>query len=117
MLDESLLQNLFGNSEETKLVICTVIFCLVFTVRTKWRVEIRAKIGPYRNRFFIFYCLFFLLTTEASCMGGVCLRKPVYQRLFVVGLVFKDMLTNSLSRSATTVLYITFLCIHVFPLC
>ena len=33
-------------------MICTVIFCLVFTALAKWRVELRAKIGQYRNRCF-----------------------------------------------------------------
>ena len=28
----------------------TVIFCLVFTAPANWRVELRAKIGHYRNR-------------------------------------------------------------------
>ena len=27
-------------------------FCLVFTASAKWRVELRAKIGHYRNRCF-----------------------------------------------------------------
>ena len=52
MNDLTLLQDLFGNSEQTKLMICTVIFCLVFTAPAKWRVELRAKIGQYRNRCF-----------------------------------------------------------------
>ena len=34
-------------------MICTVIFCLVFTAPEKWRVELRAKIGQYRNICFI----------------------------------------------------------------
>ena len=46
----TLLQDMFGNSESTKLMICTVIFCLVFTAPAKRRVELRAKIGQYRNR-------------------------------------------------------------------
>ena len=29
-----------------------MIFCLVFTAPAKWRVELRAKIGHYRNRCF-----------------------------------------------------------------
>ena len=33
-------------------MICTVIFCLVFTAPAKWRIELRAKIGQYRNRCF-----------------------------------------------------------------
>ena len=33
-------------------MICTVIFCLVFTAPAKWRVELRAKIYQYRNRCF-----------------------------------------------------------------
>ena len=48
----ALLLDLFGNSEETKLFIWTVIFCLVFTAPPKLRVEFRAKIGHYRNRCF-----------------------------------------------------------------
>ena len=52
MNDLALLLHLFRNSEETKLLICTVIFCLVFTASAKWRVELRAKIGQYRNRCF-----------------------------------------------------------------
>ena len=31
-------------------MICTVIFCLVFTAPAKWRVELRAKICQDRNR-------------------------------------------------------------------
>ena len=45
--------HVFGNSEGTKLLIWTVIFCLVFTAPAKWRVELRAKISLYRNRCFI----------------------------------------------------------------
>ena len=55
MNDLALLQDLFGNSKETKLLICTVIFCLVFTVPAKWRVNLWSKIGHYRNRFLL-YC-------------------------------------------------------------
>ena len=50
--DLTLLLDLFGNSEETKLLIWTVISCLVFTAPEKWRVELRAKTGHYRNRYF-----------------------------------------------------------------
>ena len=50
--DLTLLLDLFGNSERTKLLIWTVIFCLVFTAPEKWRVELRAKTGHYRNRCF-----------------------------------------------------------------
>ena len=32
------------------LMICTVIFGMVFTAPAKWRVELRAKTGQYRNR-------------------------------------------------------------------
>ena len=28
-------------------------FCLMFTAPEKWRVDLRAKTGHYRNRFFI----------------------------------------------------------------
>ena len=52
MNDLALLLDLFGNSEETKLLICTVICGLVFTASAKWRLELRAKIGQYRNRCF-----------------------------------------------------------------
>ena len=52
MNDLALLQNLFGNSEETKLLIYTGIFCLVFTALAKLRVKLRAKIGLYGNRCF-----------------------------------------------------------------
>ena len=48
--DIALLLDLIGNSEGTKLLILTVIFCLVFTAPANWRVELRAKIGHYRNR-------------------------------------------------------------------
>ena len=50
--DLALLLDQFGNSEGTKLLIWTVIFCLAFTAPAKWRVELRAKIGHYRNRCF-----------------------------------------------------------------
>ena len=50
--DLALLLDLFGNPEEIKLLICTVIFCLVFTAPEKWRVELRAKNGHYRKRSF-----------------------------------------------------------------
>ena len=46
----ALLRDLFGNSEYTKLMICTVIFCLVFTAPAKRSVQLRAKISQYRNR-------------------------------------------------------------------
>ena len=36
-------------------MICTVIFCLVFTAPAKWRIELRAKIGQYRNRCFVYH--------------------------------------------------------------
>ena len=48
--DIALLLDLIGNSEGTKLLILTIIFCLVFTAPANWRVELRAKIGHYRNR-------------------------------------------------------------------
>ena len=50
--DIALILDLIRNSEGTKLLILTVIFCLVFTAPAKWRVELRAKIGHYRNRCF-----------------------------------------------------------------
>ena len=50
--DLTLLLDLFGNSEGTKLLIRTVISCLVFTAPEKWRVELRAKTGHYRTRCF-----------------------------------------------------------------
>ena len=50
--DLTLLLDLFGNSEGTKLLIWTVIFCLVFTAPEKWKVELRAKTAHYRNRCF-----------------------------------------------------------------
>ena len=31
---------------------CKCDLCLVYTVQAKWRVELRAKIGQYRNRCF-----------------------------------------------------------------
>ena len=49
-------------------MICTVIFCLVFTAPAKWRVELRAKIGQYRNR-----CLLFRGSGEGL---GNCCQKP-----------------------------------------
>ena len=36
-------------------------FCLVFTASPKWRVELRAKIGHYRNRCFLHFLRFCLL--------------------------------------------------------
>ena len=48
--DLALLLDLFGNSKGTKLLTYTIIFCLVFTAPEKWRVELRAKTGKYRNR-------------------------------------------------------------------
>ena len=57
--DIALLLDLIGNSEGTKLLILTVFFfCLVFTAPAKWRVELRAKIGHYRNRCLVlWFCL------------------------------------------------------------
>ena len=51
MDDLALLRDLLGNSEETKLLICTIILFggLVITVLAKRRVDLRAKIGHYRN--------------------------------------------------------------------
>ena len=43
MNDFVLLLDLFANSEETKLLVCPVMFCLVFKAQAKWRVELRAK--------------------------------------------------------------------------
>ena len=43
MNDLTLLLDLYENSEETKLLIYTVTFCLVITASAKWRVELRAK--------------------------------------------------------------------------
>ena len=51
--DFALLLDLYGNSEGTKLLIWTVLFCLVYTAPAKCRVELRAKIGLYRNRCFL----------------------------------------------------------------
>ena len=50
--DLTLLLDLFGNSEGTKLLIWTIISCLVFTAPEKWRMKLRAKTGHYRNRCF-----------------------------------------------------------------
>ena len=55
MNDLALLLDLLGDSEETKLLICTVIFCRLFRASAKWRVELRAKIGHYRNRCSAFF--------------------------------------------------------------
>ena len=52
MKDLALLLDLFGNSKEIKLLMHGD-FCLVFTVSAKLRVELRAKIGHYRNRCFM----------------------------------------------------------------
>ena len=41
--DLTLLLNLFGISEGTKLLIWTVIYCLAFTAPEKWMVELRQK--------------------------------------------------------------------------
>ena len=48
--DLALLLDLLGNPEGTELLLYTIIFCLVFTALEKWRVELRAKTGQYRNR-------------------------------------------------------------------
>ena len=45
-------------------MICTVIFCLVFTAPAKWRIELRAKIGQYRNRCFVRQSEFVLIIIE-----------------------------------------------------
>ena len=50
--DLALLLDLLGNSKGTKLLIYTIIFCLVFTAPEKLRVELRAKTGQYHNRCF-----------------------------------------------------------------
>ena len=42
--DIALLLDLIGNSEGTKLLILTVIFCLVFTAPANWRVELESAI-------------------------------------------------------------------------
>ena len=59
--DLALLLDLFGNSEERKLLICTAIFVLVFTASPKWKVELRAKIGHYRNR-----CLHLIIDKKSN---------------------------------------------------
>ena len=61
--DLTLLLDLFWNSEGTKLLIWTVIFCLVFTAPEKWRVELRAKTGHYRNR-----CWFQIMQWFLGCI-------------------------------------------------
>ena len=70
MNDLALLLDLFRNSEETKFLICTVIFCLVFTASAKWRVELRAKIGHYRNRCFVLLSGYTILLTRDSGFTG-----------------------------------------------
>ena len=74
--DLTLLLDLFGNSEGTKLLIWTVIFCLVFTAPEKWRVELRAKTGHYRNR-----CLFTLSHLGLKLGINIFLIKNVFLRL------------------------------------
>ena len=60
-------------------MICTVIFCLVFTAPAKWRVELRAKIGQYRYR--CFACPHqSLLYTPVSGMEGGRWEKKNYLR-------------------------------------
>ena len=61
--DLTLLLDLFGNSKGTKLLMWTVISCLVFTVPEKWRMELRAKTGHYRNRCFtiLTICTFWVM--------------------------------------------------------
>ena len=74
--DLTLLLDLFGNSEGIKLLIWTVIFCLAFTAPAKWRVELWAKIGHYRNRCFISLhpLLWMNVVLDFICMGFVELR-------------------------------------------
>ena len=63
--DLSLLLDLFGNSEGTKLLIWTVIFCLVFTAPEKWSLELRAKTGHCRYR-----CLHDFTPFKPTFSGG-----------------------------------------------
>ena len=86
--DLTLLLDLFGNSEGTKLLIWTVIFCLVFTAPEKWRVELRAKTGHYRNRclirnksLFLWYLFTFnvVITHEIITFQDICIDEiPKY---------------------------------------
>ena len=63
----ALLLDLFRNSEGTKLLIYTIIFCLVFNAPEKWRVELRAKTGHYRNR--CFDSLLFYMTERSASVA------------------------------------------------
>ena len=67
--DLTLLLDLFGNSKGTKLLIWTVISCLVFTAPEKWRMELRAKTGHYRNR--CFYIIFVYLLSDIRLSPSV----------------------------------------------
>ena len=51
-------------------------FCLVFTAPAKWRVNLRAKIGQYRNTFFYQKKVFKAISKTVACY-------PLQGRLFV----------------------------------
>ena len=44
-------------------------FCLVFTAPAKWRIELRAKIGQYRNRCLLLYWLNLLIEIDTQILA------------------------------------------------
>ena len=51
------------------------IFCLVFTASAKGRVELRAKIGQYRNRCFNTWCIYNVTWSWKSLEKYTIMRK------------------------------------------
>ena len=79
MNDLELIQDLFGN----QVIEMHGDFCLVFTPPAKWRVDLRAKVGHYRNRFFVV----FMSVTAVALYYGITLSQ--WRRNGFITLKFK----------------------------
>ena len=86
-------------------MICTVIFCLVFTAPAKWRIELRAKIGQYRNRYFIIWINFELGNLYALCDFLILITRVV--------IVFENFSLWEHSLLSLPCMWILFLTPHV----
>ena len=65
-------------------------FCLVFTASAKWRLELRAKIGQYRNRCFLWFFLHVLY---------------IYKELSILISFNRVSLFSHISKSPATIVY------------
>ena len=109
MNDFASLLDLLWNSEENKLLMCTVIVCLVFTASAKWRVELRAKIGLYRN--ICFGVPLDWVTPSKMPYTGTEIVMYKQRSIRICARIFDEFVIDRVSYQRSTWLWY-FLCIH-----